>query len=286
MLDIDPLRDGPTPLPASTVILLRDGDPGLEVLLVQRHKATAFMGGAYVFPGGKLDPLDASDAVRSHLRSADDDAMLAALGPTETIDATTARALFVAAARETFEESGVLLGTTPRNAAEIAVQRARLNAGTPFSDVLSALEADLALERLVPLSRWVTPAVERKRFDARFFLCAVSRAHSDRASIEEHETIASRWLTPKDALALHHAATIDLPPPTLRTLELLDPHTTAEAAIEAARRSSPPLVRPAFHALDTGWLLALPGDPLHPESVAVLSGTTRFVCRDGRWYSA
>ncbi|MBN8615331.1 MAG: NUDIX hydrolase [Deltaproteobacteria bacterium] len=285
MLDIDPLRDGPTPLPASTVILLRDGDSGLEVLLVQRHKATAFMGGAYVFPGGKLDPLDASDGVRSHLRSADDDTMLAALGPTETIDATTARALFVAAARETFEESGVLLGTTPRNAAEIAAQRARLNAGTPFSDVLAALEAHLALDRLVPASRWVTPAVERKRFDARFFLCAVSRADSDRASIEEHETVASRWLTPEEAVALHHAATIDLPPPTLRTLELLSPHATAGEALEATRQRPPPLVRPAFHAPDTGWVLALPGDPLHPEPSPVLGGTTRFVCRDGRWFS-
>jgi 8-oxo-dGTP pyrophosphatase MutT (NUDIX family) len=220
------------------------------------------------------------------VRSADDDAMLTALGPSETIDATMARALFVAAARETFEEAGVLLGTTPRSAAEIAAQRVRLNAGTPFSDVLAALEADLALERLVPLSRWVTPAVERKRFDARFFLCAVSRAHSDRASIEEHETIASRWLAPEDALELHHAATIDLPPPTLRTLELLSSHATAESAVDAARRSSPPLVRPVFHAPDTGWLLALPGDPLHPERAPVIGGTTRFVCREGRWYSA
>ncbi len=286
MLDIDPLRDGPTPLPASTVILLRDGDSGLEVLLVQRHRATAFMGGAYVFPGGKLDPLDASDEVRAHTRSGDDAQLLVTLGPTETIDATTARALFVAAARETFEEAGILLGTTPRGATEIAAQRVRLNAGIPFADVLDALEAQLALDRLAPLSRWVTPAVERKRFDARFFLCAVSRADSERASIEEHETIASRWLAPSDAIALHLRAAIDLPPPTLRTLELLAPFALASEALAAARSTTPPLVRPAFHAPDDGWVLALPGDTLHPETTPVLAGTTRFVCRDGRWFSA
>lgn len=286
MLDIDPLRDGPTPLPASTVILLRDGERGLEVLLVQRHKATAFMGGAYVFPGGKLDPLDASEAVHAHARSVDDATLLATLGPTETLDVTAARALFVAAARETFEEAGILLGAAPKNAAEIAAQRVRLNAGAGFADVLGALEAHVDLGRLVPLSRWVTPAVERKRFDARFFLCAVSRADSERASIEEHETIASRWLTPTDAVGLHQAATIDLPPPTLRTLELLSLHPSAAAAIAAARATTPPLVRPVFHAPDDGWVLALPGDPLHPEAAAVLGGTTRFVCREGRWFSA
>lgn len=286
MLEIDPLRDGPTPLPASTVILLRDAPAGLEVLLVQRHKATAFMGGAFVFPGGKLDPADASDTVRARSTSLSEDALLASLGPSETIDRATAHALYVAAARETFEEAGILLGATTASAEAIAHERVRLNAGTPFSEILHTLDATLSLSRLVPLSRWVTPAVERKRFDARFFLCAVSQRDSERASIEQHETIASRWLAPREAVALHLAGTIDLPPPTLRTLELLGEHATAGDAIDAARREPPPLVRPAFHAPESGWILALPGDPLHPEPHAVLPGTTRFVCRDSRWFSS
>jgi 8-oxo-dGTP pyrophosphatase MutT (NUDIX family) len=286
MLDIDPLRDGPTPLPAATVILLRDGDSGLEALLVQRHKATAFMGGAYVFPGGKLDPSDTTEAVHARCVGETDEALLTALGPTETLDVATARGLYVAAARETFEEAGVLLGTSPRAPEEIAAARARLNARAPFVDVLADLDASLHLDRLVPLSRWVTPAVERTRFDTRFFLCEVSRAESEQASAEEHETVTSRWLAPREAIALHLAATIDLPPPTLRTLELLVRHPRARGAIEGARAVSPPLVRPVFHAPDSGWLLALPGDPLHPEPLAVLDGTTRFVCRDARWFSA
>lgn len=286
MLDIDPLRDGPTPLPAATVILLRDTARGLEVLLVQRHAATAFMGGAYVFPGGKLDPSDSAEAVRVRCVSDSDAALLAALGPTENVDATIARALHVAAARETFEEAGVLLGTSPRSTAEIAAARARLNARAAWAEVLSDLDARLDLRRLVPLSRWITPAVERKRFDARFFLCAVSHEESERASSEAHETVASRWLSPTEAIDLHLAATIDLPPPTLRTLELLGSYARAEAAIDAARATAPPLVRPVFHAPADGWILALPGDPLHPEAAPVLGGTTRFVCRDARWFSS
>lgn len=287
MLDIDPLRDGPTPVPAATVILLRDGDGGPEVLLVQRHKATAFMGGAYVFPGGKLDPADAGESVAACCEALEPTSLQAALGPSESLDETTARALFVAAARETFEEAGILLGhvrpTTSER--ELADARARLNAKAPFDEVLGSLGATLALGRLVPLSRWVTPAVEKRRFDARFFLAHVTREESERASIEERETVASRWLTPAEALRLHAEAVIDLPPPTLRTLELLASSPSAAAAMASAKECAPPLVRPVFHALEEGWILALPGDPLHPETRSVLGGTTRFVCRDARWFS-
>ncbi|MBX7191789.1 MAG: NUDIX domain-containing protein [Sandaracinaceae bacterium] len=284
MLDIDPLRDGPTPVPAATVILLRDGADGLEVLLVQRHRATAFMGGAYVFPGGKLDPSDAGDAIRAHLPALDEQGLLASLAD-DGLDATTGRALFVAAARETFEEAGLLIGTTTRSDA-LPRERERLNAGTSFAEVLDALDAVLSLDRLVPLSRWVTPAVEKRRFDARFFLAEVSLEESQHASVEQHETIASRWLGPAEAVALHLDGQIDLPPPTLRTLELLSRHASAADAVREARQARPPLVRPVFHAPADGWILALPGDPLHPEPARAIEGSTRFVCRDARWFSA
>lgn len=277
MLEIDPLRDGVTPAPAATVVVVRDGAAGPEVLLVQRHRATAFMGGAFVFPGGRVEASDGDEAWAARVVGLEDaEARLnePGLGP-------TARALFVAAIRETLEEAGVLLSTEPRDdASEV---RAQLASGTSFLALASARALTFDGGRLVPLSRWVTPAVERKRFDARFFLSKVGPGEV--ASHDANETVASRWSRPADAVASHLVGEIDLPPPTLRTLELLAPFASADAMLTAARGAVPPLVRPVFRDLAGQWILALPGDAEHPETSAVLEGTTRFVCRDARWYS-
>ncbi|MFO0683532.1 MAG: NUDIX hydrolase [Sandaracinus sp.] len=279
MLDIDPLRDGVTPAAAATVIVVRDAAEGPEVLLVQRHRATAFMGGAFVFPGGRVEAGDAEPALCDRVAGLDIASAEARLGEPGLGEA--ARAIWVAAIRETLEEAGVLLAEEGRGRASAA--RAALAAGRGFGEI--ATEADLRFDgaRLVPLSRWVTPAVERKRFDARFFVTKVDAGEI--ASHDAHETVASRWMRPADAVASHLSAEIDLPPPTLRTLELLAPVGSADAIVEAARAARPPLVRPVFRDLAGQWILALPGDAEHPEKTPVLEGTTRFVCRDARWYS-
>jgi 8-oxo-dGTP pyrophosphatase MutT (NUDIX family) len=278
VLDIDPLRDGVTPAPAATVVVVRDAANGPEVLLVQRHRATAFMGGAFVFPGGRVEPSDGDDAIVARVNGLDVACAERTLG--EPGLGALACAIFVAAIRETVEEAGVLL-TAAR--ADAAAARAALAGGASFASV--AAERDLRFEcaRLVPLSRWITPAVERKRFDARFFLTKV--AADEQASHDAHETVASRWMRPSDGIAAHLAGEIDLPPPTLRTLELLAPHASADAMVDAARAAKPPLVRPVFRDLSGQWILALPGDAEHPEKTPVIEGTTRFVCRDARWYS-
>lgn len=286
MLDVDPRGTGVVPVPAATVVLVRDAHEGVEVLLVQRHRGAAFMGGAYVFPGGKLDPADAADDLAPYLEGADDAALLRALGPSESVEPRLARALYVAAARETFEEAGILLGMT-RPGEELQRARARLNGGASLREVLASLDARLHLGRLVPLARWVTPAVERRRFDARFFVAAMTAADTAGASAEMHETVASRWIRPRDAVDMHAAGEIDLPPPTLRTLEELMPHRDAAEIVRWAAARTVPFVRPVFHAPPGGeWILALPGDPEHPEPWPVVAGPTRFVCRGGRWYSA
>jgi len=279
MLEIDPLRDGVAPAAAATVVVVRDASPRPEILLVQRHRATAFMGGAFVFPGGRVETSDGDDALVARVAGLDVASAEARLS--EPGLGVMASALFVAAIRETLEEAGVLLSSTPRSdAAEV---RATLAAGTSFDGVARERGLTFDASRLVPLSRWVTPAVERKRFDARFFLAKVDR--DEVATHDAHETVAARWSTAADAVASHLAGEIDLPPPTLRTLELLARFETADAMLEAARASKPPLVRPVFRDLSGSWVLALPGDEEHPDKTAVLEGTTRFVCREARWYS-
>lgn len=278
-LDIDPLREGVPPAAAATVVVVREGATGPEVLLVQRHRATAFMGGAFVFPGGRVEASDADAALAARVAGLDVASAEARLG--EPGLGAQAQAIWVAAIRETLEEAGVLLASEGRERA--AAARAALAAGRSFVEI--AAESDLRFDagRLVPLSRWVTPAVERKRFDARFFVTKVDAGEI--ASHDARETVASRWMRPADAVASHLRAEIDLPPPTLRTLELLSELPSADAIVASARAAAPPLVRPVFRDLAGQWILALPGDPEHPEGAPVLVGTTRFVCRDARWYS-
>jgi 8-oxo-dGTP pyrophosphatase MutT (NUDIX family) len=286
MLDIDPLRDGAPPRSAATVVLLRDGANGLEVFLVRRTRGAAFMGGAYVFPGGKLDAEDSDPALLARVDGLDGAAAARALG--EALEGPAALGLYVAAIRETLEESGVLLARgaaaladLPR--ADVIAARARLASGVSFAALASELDLRLDASALVPFARWVTPAVEQRRFDARFFLAIAPREHEARH--DEGETITSAWMSPRDAVDAHLGARIDLPPPTLRTLEELATYARAADALEAARTRRPPLVCPVFKDLGGTWVLTLPGDPEHPERVAVLPGPTRFTMRDARFVS-
>ena len=182
------------PRDAATVLLLRDAPGGFEVFMVKRSGLSDVLGEAHVFPGGKVDVADSSPEMLARIRGL---ASLdtAALG--EDIPQARAAGMFVAAARETFEEAGVLLahgiGTHPAagsmasaaagadarfgRAREIAAARARLNAKEPFAAVLGSIHAELDAGALVPWVRWVTPTMLSRRFDARFFF----GTHPDRS---------------------------------------------------------------------------------------------------------
>lgn len=278
MLDIDPQRDGTIPLPAATVILLRDGARGVEIFMVQRHRKLQFMGGATVFPGGKLDASDAESGLLSRTDLGIDDAARQLDEPSSP----EALALFVAAIRETFEESGVLLGKSDR-ALDLDALRVASSAPNTFGPMVHAEGIRLQASRMVPLSRWVTPIVEKRRFDARFFLAKVDP--DTRAAHDHAESIAGAWLMAEEAIERHGRAEIDLPPPTLRTLELLLPFARADDAIADARNTKPQIVPPVFCVPDGEWVLALPGDPLHPDPGPVIGGPTRFTAKDARWFS-
>lgn len=238
------------------------------------------MGGAHVFPGGTVDPEDRAPSLWFRARGHEPASAARVLGES---DGETAMALFCAAVRETFEEAGVLLAELD-DAARMPEARRQLLEGEAFERVLEGLGANPALDRLVPHSRWITPEVEPRRYDARFFVASVSAGQW--AEHDRKETTAGVWLAPSIALEQERAGAIQLPPPTMRTLEALAAHDSVDAVLRDAARRPPPVVQPVFREMDDGSLvLCLPGDPEHPVSERALPGPTRMVLEDGRWWS-
>ncbi len=219
---------------ASTVMLLRDlPSGGIEVFLVKRSGKSSFMGGAYVFPGGKVDADDGSAEIEAAVLPETLTQAAARLG-----DRRAALSLGVAAVREVLEEAGVLLGRGPgRQAPEPATIRAAREAlndrQARFSDLAKGAAWELDLSLLEPWSHWITPSREPKRFDTRFY---VARAPAEQqASSDRYETTDAVWLSPSVALERHAALEIFLPPPTLVNLLELAPHPSVDAVMSAAR---------------------------------------------------
>ncbi len=204
--------------PAATVVLLRTGAAGLEVLLTQRPTTMAFASDAHVFPGGRVDPEDGASGLAARSVRPPAEAALALGGDLEP---TLALASFVAAIRELFEEAGVLLAETTASTAAIAEGRSALLRGdVTFPDLADALDLRLRTDLLVPLSRWVTPEPFPRRFDARFFAAALPDGAVP--TFEGGEVAAHAWLRPTDALAAMAAGELTLWPPTSTTLQQLE----------------------------------------------------------------
>jgi 8-oxo-dGTP pyrophosphatase MutT (NUDIX family) len=222
------------PVPAATILLLRDAAAGLEVFLVERHHEIDFATGALVFPGGKLD------------RGDRDPRALARCAPSPGDEA--ALALRVAAIRETFEEAGVLLArprgsralVDPARSSEICGRhRAGLLADAiALADVAEAEDLELATDRLVPFAHWITPEFMPKRFDTHFFLV---QAPPDQAAVHDgSESVDSTWTTPAAALAEAEAGRRTIIFPTLLNLRKLGRSRSVAEALERARQE--PLV--------------------------------------------
>ncbi len=276
------------PRPAATVILMRDGAPGPEIFMVRRHERTAFMGGAWVFPGGRVDASDVGAADASWC-----DGVQRAAASLPGVAPEEATGYFVAAARELFEEAGVLLARrVARDFVRIADRDAdarmkplRLAVHDGSLTLRALVEGErlrLALDALVPYAHWVTPPVDSRQFDTRFFVARVPPAQTP--GHDAAETTQSAWTTAAAALARCRAGEIVLPPPTWTTLRELEPFGSVDDAIAwvAGRR----IVRrePQFVERDGVKILLLAGDPLRPD----LGGDerpaeTRFVLADGRW---
>jgi 8-oxo-dGTP pyrophosphatase MutT (NUDIX family) len=273
------MSDVPVPRPASTVIVARPGsEDGFEVFLIKRHGASGFMAGAHVFPGGRVDESDA--AWEERLDGSAHAAAVELLGG--DVPAPEAVAFAVAAVRETAEECGLFLarrGETPIGADEAAKLFARLKAKEPWDDIMreAGLVPDVAALRA--MAWWITPEEEPKRYDTRFFL---AEAPADQmADVDGHEATEGDWFSPRAALAAYYGGDISLAPPTLATLEDLEPANTVAEARELALPVDQPIC-PKLIAGDEGLVLALPGDPLHGVERAVTPRRTRIVLDDNQ----
>jgi 8-oxo-dGTP pyrophosphatase MutT (NUDIX family) len=280
VLDLDPTRSGPEPRDAATLVVVRDASigTGLEVFCVERHKA-GFLGGAIVFPGGKLDTGDSDPRWTEHATAPR--ATSAPIAATEP----TARALAIAACREALEEAAILpvAGALPSHE-ELVAWRARLRAGPQPTSLLTLLASagrKLDLAALHPLARWVTPASEARRFDTRFFLFVASAALQ--GLHDDHETTASFWAPPADVLARFGRGELQLAPPTERTLAILATARTAADAIAIAATSCLDPICPELVAQGDTMALVLPGDPQHSVPVVRSPGPSRYVLCEGRF---
>lgn len=278
--------DGQPPAPtrdAATVLVLREGDDGPEIFFVQRGAAQRFMGGAMVFPGGRLDAGDSAPDVACDLTP---DEAARRLGEE---DPARALGLHVAALRECLEESGLLLSVGDVSLDDARALRDALSPrdAPPVGPLLAARDVTLRTSALVPFARWVTPAQETRRFDARFFL-AVAPAQRDHAVHDGGETVASVWMTARRAIARAEAGEIVLAPPTWRTLaELADARTVADAIARAPSRID--AREPSVQLVGDEVAVLLPDDPQHPAATAEPAPKhvpTRFLYRDGAWIAA
>ncbi len=262
-----------TPRDAATVLVLREGDSGPEVFFVKRNAGANFMGGAFVFPGGRLDDGDRDPSVPCDL-TADEAAR-------RLFESDPARALglHVAALRECLEESGILLATKPVSAEVTATLRATLapRGAPPIGPLLAAHDITLATRSLVPFARWITPRAETKRFDARFFVVRAEHRH-DGAMHDGSETVDSAWLTADEALSRAARREIVIAPPTWRTLESIRDARTVDEVIARAPKHIEP-VEPDVVLEDGAPCVVCPAAKSHDGRELA----THFRYDDGAW---
>ena len=251
-----PAADRP-PRPAASLLLVRDGPQGIEVLLMQRAERGDHNSGAWVFPGGLTDLADRPAA--AHALGLDDPQASARLNlPAHGID------YYLAAVRECFEESGLLLTEGPLpDLALLTGWRGRLQQGEATLAALCETHGlRLALRELHYLSHWLTPPGRVKRFDTRFFLAPAP--HGQQAAPDGSETTSCRWLRPADALS--PGAGLKLMTPTRSNLAIVGRHPDVASLMAWARQPrAVALTMPCMGRSLQGERPVPPGEPAYAE---------------------
>ena len=241
---------------ASTILLLRDSADGIEVFMMERHHQIEFNSGALVFPGGSVDAQDREFIAHPELYSDTAERDGDALG------------FRIAAIRETFEESGILLarrqGMTSiidaAGAGTIAAthRRALCAHETSLANIVRDNRLELAVDALVPYAHWITPENFPKRFDTWFFLAQAPKDQLGRH--DGAESTGSLWLSPREALAGGESGRFKLPFATTRNLIRLGHQPSVSAALEHASGLSIVTVMPVMTKTDRGVHFRIPAE--------------------------
>ena len=258
---------------ATTVILLRERET-LETYLMRRASTMAFAAGMHVFPGGRVDEVDLAPDLPWVNRTID--------GARMTASIALARGLIVCAVRELFEETGVLLavdadGNTPREDSAWENDRLAINGSSgALGPILRRRGLSLDPELLPLWTHWVTPEIESRRYDVRFFVAAVPPGQQARDVSGEADDV--RWMPPADALAAYGQGSLPMLPPTVATLADLTgmPDIKGVMAAAALRDVRPLMPRPRLDSQgEIAWdvidvrdgsvMVSLPAEPAGSE---------------------
>jgi len=246
------MSDSAAPIvPAATIVLLRESQAQMEMFMVVRHHQIDFASGALVFPGGKADAADYDAELLNHLDGAASD--------------NDMRAMQVAAIREVFEESGVLLARSQGatglidsdRLASLEPFRVQLNNGEiSITEFVVQQKLHLACDKLVHFAHWITPPMMPKRFDTHFFLAI---APTDHLAIHDgYESVDSIWINPQQAVedAAEGRRTVIFP--TLRNIEKIAQHGSINELMTATEAEQVIPVTPWTEKRDNGTYLCIP----------------------------
>lgn len=240
------------PVPAATILLVRDGSSGLEVFMVKRHHQIDFAQGALVFPGGKASKADFDPVLGEHMDGA-------------AAWSAEMRALAAAAIREAFEEAGILLARDAKTG--LIIDEARLARLEQYRQPLEKGEMTLrelverenlrlACDHLIHFAHWITPKMMPKRFDTHFFIALAPHGHAGHH--DGRESVDSVWIAPDQAIVDRKRWNIIFP--TKLNLMKLAQSKTVDAALAAARAAPPLTVEPWVEEGDGGPILRIRAD--------------------------
>jgi 8-oxo-dGTP pyrophosphatase MutT (NUDIX family) len=293
------------PKKAATVILLREGKPeGFEIFLLKRHEKSSFMGGNFVYPGGRVDREDGSLETCSLCSGVTPEGAFQLFGKALPSDECLAH--WVAGIRELFEEAGVLLAydqqgkslhlTNPTDKERFLSYRDLIHEGKMSICQLAQEEKLLfALDQLHYYAHWITPEARSERFDTRFFLAF--HPAGQEASHDQRETTIGVWLSPRKALEKNSGGEVALSPPTLKTLEDLSRFKKMDEVFASLKTEAIRPILPVLTKVMDEALILFPWDPEynifkkgeipkqidHGRPSRPEDNTTRLILRKGYW---